>query len=110
MLTRSTIYTNVLTGPQNIGPTGLLNWAELSLELGRSILVRDFIGPICLVRVVFGPSCTAPLHIRLNHRRGTKCWRLGFFVCFFVSFCAILVVLVVSERRASACLIMLSAK
>ena len=30
--------------------------------------------------------------------------------CFFVSFCAMLVVLVVSERRASACLIMLSAK
>ena len=29
---------------------------------------------------------------------------------FFVSFCAMLVVLVVSERRASACLIMLSAK
>ena len=39
------IYTNVLTGPQNIGPTGLLNWAELSLELGRVVLVQDFIGP-----------------------------------------------------------------
>ena len=32
------------------------------------------------------------------------------FVFVFVSFCAMLVVLVVSERRASACLIMLSAK
>ena len=32
------------------------------------------------------------------------------FLCFFVSFCAMLVVLVVSERRASACLIMLRAK
>ena len=31
-------------------------------------------------------------------------------VFLFVSFCAMLVVLVVSERRASACLIMLSAK
>ena len=33
-----------------------------------------------------------------------------FCVCFFFSFCAMLVLLVVSERRASACLIMLSAK
>ena len=32
------------------------------------------------------------------------------FLCLFFSFCAMLVVLVVSERRASACLIMLSAK
>ena len=35
---------------------------------------------------------------------------LGVSCFFFVSFCAMLVVLVVSERRASACLIMLSAK
>ena len=35
---------------------------------------------------------------------------LGVSVFFFVSFCAMLLVLVVSERRASACLIMLSAK
>ena len=38
-----------------------MNWAELSYELGRVVLVRDFIGPNCLVRVVFGPSCPAPL-------------------------------------------------
>ena len=30
--------------------------AELSYELGRLVLVRDFIGPSCLVRVVFGPT------------------------------------------------------
>ena len=36
-----------------------MNWAELSYELGRVVLVRDFIGPSCLVRVVFGPSCPA---------------------------------------------------
>ena len=54
------------------------------------------------------------LPIRLNPRRGNQ---TGFgepsagvnLFCFF-SFCAVLVVLVVSERRASACLIMLSAK
>ena len=37
-----------------------MNWAELSYELGRVVLVRDFIGPSGLVRVVFGPSCPAP--------------------------------------------------
>ena len=37
-----------------------MNWTELSYELGRVILARDFIGPSCLVRVVFGPSCPAP--------------------------------------------------
>ena len=37
-----------------------MNWAELSFELGRVVLVRDFIGPSGLVRVVFGPSCPAP--------------------------------------------------
>ena len=46
---------------QNIRPTGLLCWADLSLELGRVVLVRDFIGPSCMVRVVFGPSCPAPV-------------------------------------------------
>ena len=40
---------------------------------------------------------------------GNQALGVSFFVCFF-SFCAMLVVLVVSERRASACLIMLSAK
>ena len=51
---------------------------------------------------------------RLNPRRGhqtgsgepsagDKC------CCFFVSYCAMLAVLVVSERRASACLMMLTA-
>ena len=29
-----------------------MKWAEF-------VLVRDFIGPSCLVRVVFGPSCPA---------------------------------------------------
>ena len=38
-----------------------MNWAELSYELGRVVLVRDFIGPSGLVRVVFGPSCPAPV-------------------------------------------------
>ena len=37
-----------------------MNRAELSYELGRVVLVRDFIGPSGLVRVVFGPSCPAP--------------------------------------------------
>ena len=37
-----------------------MKWAELSYELGRVVLVRDFIGPSGLVRVVFGPSCPAP--------------------------------------------------
>ena len=37
-----------------------MNWAELSYELGRVVLVRDFIGPSGIVRVVFGPSCPAP--------------------------------------------------
>ena len=36
-----------------------MNWAELSYELGRVVLVRDFIGPSGLVRVVFWPSCPA---------------------------------------------------
>ena len=38
-----------------------MNWAELSYELGRVVLVRDFVGPSGLVRVVFGPSCPAPV-------------------------------------------------
>ena len=38
-----------------------MNWAELSFEVGRVVLVRDFIGPSGLVRVVFGPSCPAPV-------------------------------------------------
>ena len=42
-------------------PSCLLNWAELSLELGRVVLVRNFIGPSGLVRVVSGPSCPAPV-------------------------------------------------
>ena len=43
--------------------------------------------------------------------RGNQVLGVSFVVfVFFVSFCAMLVVLVVSERRASACLIMLSAK
>ena len=37
-----------------------MNWAELSYELGRVVLVQDFIGPSRLVRIVFGPSCPAP--------------------------------------------------
>ena len=45
----------------SFGPSCLLNWAELSLELGRVVLVRDFIGPSGLVRVVSGPSCPAPV-------------------------------------------------
>ena len=40
-----------------------MNWAELSYELGRVVLVRDFIGPSGLVRVVFGPSCPAPIPV-----------------------------------------------
>ena len=44
----------------SFGPSCLLNWAELSLELDRVVLVRDFIGPSGLVRVVSGPSCPAP--------------------------------------------------
>ena len=39
-----------------------MNWAKLSYELGRVVLARDFIGPSCLVRVVFGPSCPAPFY------------------------------------------------
>ena len=38
-----------------------MNWAKLSYELGRVVLVRDFIGPSGLVRLVFGPSCPAPV-------------------------------------------------
>ena len=38
-----------------------MNCAELSLELGQVVLVRDFIGPSGLVRVVSGPSCPAPM-------------------------------------------------
>ena len=41
-----------------------MNWAELSYELGRVVLVRDFIGPSGVVRVVFGPSCPAPGSVR----------------------------------------------
>ena len=41
---------------------------------------------------------------------GNQVLGVSFVVVFFASFCAMLVVLVVSERRASACLIMLSAK
>ena len=41
---------------------------------------------------------------------GNQVLGVSFLCFFFVSFCAMLVVLVVSERRASACLIMLSAK
>ena len=37
-----------------------MNWVELFYEIGRVVLVRDFIGPSGLVRVVFGPSCPAP--------------------------------------------------
>ena len=44
------------------GPSRLMNWAKLPYELGRAVLVRDFIGPSCLVRVVFGPSCPAPIN------------------------------------------------
>ena len=40
-----------------------MNWAELSYELGRVVLVRDFIRPSGLVRVVFGRSCPAPFFI-----------------------------------------------
>ena len=40
-----------------------MNWAELSYELGRVVLVRDFIGPSGLVRVVFRPSCPAPIQM-----------------------------------------------
>ena len=47
----------------SFGPSCLLNWAELSLELGRVVLVRNFIGPCGLVRVVSGPSCPAPLWV-----------------------------------------------
>ena len=36
-------------------------WAELSYELGQVVLVLDFIGPSSLVRLVFGPSCPAPV-------------------------------------------------
>ena len=43
-----------------------MNWAELSYELGRVVLVRDFIGPSGLVRVVFGPSCPAPHKVSLS--------------------------------------------
>ena len=54
------------------------------------------------------------LLIRLNPRRGHQTGSgepsAGGLVVFFVSFCAMLVVIVVSERRASTCLIMLSAK
>ena len=48
----------------SFGPSCLLN-AELSLELGRVVLVPDFIGPSGLVRVVSGPSCPAPFLMQL---------------------------------------------
>ena len=44
-----------------------MNWAELSYELCRVVLVRDFIGPSGLVRVVFGPSCPAPSRGHSRH-------------------------------------------
>ena len=44
----------------SFGPSCILNWDDLSLELGRVVLVRNFIGPSGLVRVVSGPSCPAP--------------------------------------------------
>ena len=56
---------------------------------------------------------TIRLNPRRGHRRVPGNQVLGvsfFYVFFFLSFCAILVVLEVSERRASACLVMLSAK
>ena len=31
----------------SFGPSCLLNWAELSYELGRVVLIRDFPGPSC---------------------------------------------------------------
>ena len=54
------------------------------------------------------------LPIRLNprrgHQKGSKEPSAVVSFCLFVSYCAMLVVLVVSKRRASACLIMLSGK
>ena len=38
-----------------------VNYSDSDSELGRVVLVRDFIGPSGLVRVVFGPSCPAPI-------------------------------------------------
>ena len=40
-----------------LGPS-CLNFGRAVLKnMGRVVLVRDFIGPSGLVRVVFGPSC-----------------------------------------------------
>ena len=51
-----------------------MNWAELSYELGRVVLVRDFIGPSGLVRVVFGPSCPAPVGLTSPEVNSSFAW------------------------------------
>ena len=63
-----------------------MNWAELSYELGRVVLVRDFFGPSGLVRVVFGPSCPAPVCLtapRLDFLVSVDYVDIGFVCSFF---------------------------
>ena len=40
-----------------LGPSCLNLGRAVLKNMGRVVLVRDFIGPSGLVRVVFGPSC-----------------------------------------------------
>ena len=58
-----------------------MNWAELSLELGRVVLVRNFIGPSGLVRVVSGPSCPAPISSYADIASRVA----NVFVCFLIN-------------------------
>ena len=47
----------VTSGLMILGPSCPILVRDVLSILGRVVLVRDFIGPSGLVRVVFGPSC-----------------------------------------------------
>ena len=47
-----------------------MNWAELSFELGRVVLVRDFIGPSGLSELSLGRVVLHPRGIRVKSASG----------------------------------------
>ena len=105
MSTRSGIRALTLFVSRSRPSTGMIKIDRLSIYLSIYLPIRlnPRRGHLSILLYILTPEGD------IRRVPGNQVLGLVSFL-FFVSFCAMLVVLVVSERRASACLIMLSAK